>query len=81
MDQIVKYGLDKDLIFLALFAIACGGLAWLVRWVLVTSGDREARLIGVTETLAGKLGIVEDIKVSVGRLENRVDMIFDGRKG
>lgn len=79
-DQIIQYGLQKDMIFLVLFVVACGGLAWLVKYVLRTSGEREARLIAVTETLAQKLGIVEDIKSAMGRLESRFERLND-RKG
>jgi hypothetical protein len=80
MEQVVEYGLRKDMIFLVLFAISCGGLAWLVKYVLRTSGEREERLIAITETLAERLDIVEDIKTAVGRLESRFERLND-RKG
>ena len=81
MDSVINntilYGLKRDMIFFVLFIIACGGLAWLVRWVLVTSGKREERLIAAMEQLAERFGIVEDVKEAVGRLESRMNAFID----
>jgi len=58
----IDWGLNKDMIFFVLFI-------FLFYWVLKKNDEREKRYINTIETLGKQLGIVEDIKLAIDRME------------
>jgi hypothetical protein len=84
MTDLLKYALNNNSIFLALLIVACGGLTYLTRWVLVTSrdreaylqkanDDREARYVETIRDMTDKLGVIDVIANAVARIENKLE--------
>lgn len=84
MTDLLKYALNNNSIFLALLIVACSGLTYLTRWVLVTSrdresylqkanDDREARYVETIRDMTEKLGVIDVIANAVVRIENKLE--------
>lgn len=67
-----EYALKTNNVILVFLILACAGLVYLVRWVLVTSRDREERYIATIDKLSEKFSIVERIKEAVERIEDKL---------
>ena len=63
MQELIKYGINKDMVFLVLFILSIGAMSYLVRWTLVTSKEREERYITTIEKLTGKLDKLDIIEL------------------
>jgi len=74
MDSLIKYGIDNNIIFLSLFVLSIGGLAWLIKWILQTNDERETRYIATIDKLSDSLEVVKDVKTSVERIERKLEV-------
>lgn len=85
MQDILKYALNNNSIFLALLIVACCGLTYLTRWVLVSSRDREmylqkmndereVRYVETIRDMTEKLGVIDVIATAVTRIENKLEV-------
>ena len=73
MESLIKYGVDNNVVFLSLFVLSIGGLAWLIKWILKTNDDRENRYITTIDKLSDSLEVVKDVKTSVERIERKLE--------
>lgn len=74
MEKLIQYGIDNNAIFLSLFVLSIGGLAWLIKWILKTNDDRETRYITTIDKLSDSLEVVKDVKTSVERIERKLEV-------
>jgi hypothetical protein len=74
VEKLIQYGIDNNAIFLSLFVLSIGGLAWLIKWILKTNDDRETRYITTIDKLSDSLEVVKDVKTSVERIERKLEV-------